>query len=414
MKNIVCFFLSCLLGESLLFSSHEMVFTSEKKKVKVVLLLDDYVCSEDQWCYLYGFKDWVSGNERTIFDSVFIPKGQHQIELQGEIYFATEFKVLFSQKGPNFSIPVEPNSCVIMQVEETDGEAFYYKNAIQGKFNNDYYAYWQEQIAYRNKLKVFFEAGQKDSIEFLKKNRFEYLITKLKSVKTSWEVWQGYIELNVEFPEKKVETNMLAKLIARKFPNDLKLQESVKNRKLAPISEESKRIGKRIFELQEAKSIIDTIDLSLGKQLILTFPNDKGDKISTKDSYMDYTLIDFWASWCKPCRKEVPFIKQAVKKYSDKIDIYAISFDADRKAWQKAIKEDSTEIFKQLIGTYPNGQPSRLLRELNIKAIPTNFLLDKERCIIAKDLRGEQLIHTLDSLINLCPPSPTTTSTDVM
>lgn len=400
MKNIVCFFLSCLLGESLLFSPHETVLTSEKKKVKVVLLLDDYICSEDQWCYLYGFKDWVSGNERTIFDSAFIPKGQHQIELQGEIYFATEFNVLFSRKGPNFSIPVEPDSCVIMQVEEPDGEAFYYKNAIQGKFNNDYYVHWQEKITYHNKLKDFIVAGQKDSIEFLKANRFKYLTTRLKSLKTSWKVGQEYIGLNIEFPEKKVETNMLAKLIARKFPDDLRLQESVKNRKLAPISEESKRIGKRIFELREAKSIIDTMDLSLGKQLILTFPNDKGDKISTKDSYMDYTLIDFWASWCKPCRKEVPFIKQAKQKYSDKIDVYAVSLDANREAWQKAIKEDSTEVFKQLIGTYPNGQPSRLLRELNIKAIPTNFLLDKESRIIAKDLRGEQLIYTLDSLIN--------------
>lgn len=69
-------------------------------------------------------------------------------------------------------------------------------------------------------------------------------------------------------------------------------------------------------------------------------------------------------------------------------------------ALEPSIKEDSTEVFKQLIGTYPNGQPSRLLRELNIKAIPTNFLLDKESRIIAKDLRGEQLIYTLDSLIN--------------
>lgn len=400
MKSTIYIFLSFLLGESLLSSSLETRLIPEKKTAKVVLLLDDYVCSEEQWCYLYGFKDWVSGNERAMFDSVFISKGQYRVELQGEIYFPTEFNILFSHKGPSFSIPIEPDSCVIMRIEETDGEVFHYKNAIQGQFNNNHYNHWQKEIAYRNKLKVFLADNQKDSIEHLKSERFQYLTNKLKTAKTGWEVWGEYITLNVEFPEKKVGTNALAKLIARKFPEHLALQESVKNRKLAPISKESKQIGERLFELRKAKSIIDTINLSLGQPLILTFPDNKGDKISTRDSDKDYTLIDFWASWCKPCRKETPFIKQAIQKYPNQLNVYAISLDNNREAWQKAIKEDSTEIFKQLIGTYPNGQPSRLLRQLNIHVIPANFLLDKKQRIVAKNLRGEQLIQTLDSLIN--------------
>lgn len=399
MKSIIYIFLSFLLGGFLLFSSFETMLSPEKKKAKVVLLLDDYVCSEEQWCYLYGCKDWVSGNERTMFDSVFISKGQHRVELQGEIYFATDFNILFSRKGPSFSIPIEPDSCVVMHIEETDGEAFHYKNAIQGQFNNSRYSQWQKEITYHNLLKEFLAENQKDSIENLKSERFKYLTDKLKTAKTGQEVFIYYIMLKVEFPEKKVETNALAKLIARKFPEHLTLQESVKNRKLAPVSKESKQIVERVFELRKSKSIIDTIDLSLGQTLILTFPNNKGDKISTGDSDKNYTLIDFWASWCKPCRKEAPFIKQAIQKYPDKLNVYAISLDSSREAWQKAVKEDSTEIFRQLIGTYPNGQPSRLLRELNIKSIPANILLDKDKRIIAKNLRGEKLIQTFDSLI---------------
>lgn len=399
MKSIIYIFLSFLLGGFLLFSSFETMLSPEKKKAKVVLLLDDYVCSEEQWCYLYGCKDWVSGNERTMFDSVFISKGQHRVELQGEIYFATDFNILFSRKGPSFSIPIEPDSCVVMHIEETDGEAFHYKNAIQGQFNNSRYSQWQKEITYHNLLKEFLAENQKDSIENLKSERFKYLTDKLKTAKTGQEVFIYYITLKVEFPEKKVETNALAKLIARKFPEHLTLQESVKNRKLAPVSKESKQIVERVFELRKSKSIIDTIDLSLGQTLILTFPNNKGDKISTGDSDKNYTLIDFWASWCKPCRKEAPFIKQAIQKYPDKLNVYAISLDSSREAWQKAVKEDSTEIFRQLIGTYPNGQPSRLLRELNIKSIPANILLDKDKRIIAKNLRGEKLIQTFDSLI---------------
>lgn len=400
MKATIYIFLSFLLGESLLSSPLGTKLTPEKKKAKVVLLLDDYVCSEDQWCYLYGFKGWISGNERTIFDSAFISKGQHRIELQGDICFPTNLNILFSRKGPGFSILIEPDSCVIMHIEETDGEAFHYKNAVQGQFNNNHYNYWQRTITYRNKLKEFLAENQKDSIDYLKAERFNYLITRLKTSKNGWTVFEGRCMLNVEFPEKKVETDALAKLIARKFPENISLQESVKNRKPAPISKESERIGERLFELRKVKSIIDTIDLSIGQPLVLTFPDDRGNKISTRDLDKDYTLIDFWASWCKPCRKETPFIKQAIRKYPNKLNVYAVSLDNNREAWQKAIKEDSTEIFKQLIGTYPNGQPSRLLRQLNIRVIPANFLLDKEQRIVAKNLRGEQLIQTLDSLLN--------------
>ena len=79
--------------------------------------------------------------------------------------------------------------------------------------------------------------------------------------------------------------------------------------------------------------------------------------------------------------------------------MYAVSLDDKRAAWQRAINEDSTQMFKHLIGTYPNGQRSRLLRQLNIEIIPTNFLIDNNQRIIAKDLHGERLLQVLDSLI---------------
>ena len=92
-------------------------------------------------------------------------------------------------------------------------------------------------------------------------------------------------------------------------------------------------------------------------------------------------------------------MKEAVAKYKDAVTVYAVSIDNKREAWQKAIEEDSTQEFLQMIGTLRNGTPTRLLKQLDIKTIPANFLLDKEKRIVAKDLRGEQLIQTLDSLM---------------
>lgn len=399
MKSIIYISLITLLGTFFSFPTKQTNSHSDKKKAKVILLLDDYTCSEDQWVYLHGFKSWISGNERAIFDSAFIPKGQHKIELQGNIPSANRFSVLFSKKGPSFGILIDPDSCVIINVEETDGEAVYYKKAIQGKLNNDNYDCWQEQIAYRSNLKKLLAEDKKDSIEYIKAERFKYLMTKLKSAKLGLIVFRTHFTLLGDFPEKSAEIEALTKSIARKFPEMVSLQEVVKNVNLAPMSENSKIIGERLSAITKKKTEIDLLDLSVGKKLELDFPNAEGEKISTTDLNIDYTLVEFWASWCKPCREEMPSIKQAILKHPSKFEVYAVSLDDNREAWQKAIELDSTRMFKHLIGTYPNKQQSRLLRQLNIKAIPTNFLIDKDKCIVAKDLYGENLLHALDSLI---------------
>lgn len=408
MKKILFILLSFLtlsisVNVQIAFSNTKMILAinsgPSEKRAKIVLLLDNYVCSEDQWIYLYGFKEWLSGNERVIFDSVFIEKGQCKAELQANIPIECEAAILFSKNGPNFSLPIEPDSCVIMNVEESDGESFSYKKAVKGEFNNSMYVFWQERMAYRSKLQDLISEDKKDSIEHLKSEWFIKSMNRLKTAKLGYIVHDAYIILSVDFPERKPEIKALSKLVAKKFPNHLMLQESVGNRKLAPISEKSKNAGERLFELRKNRLQIELLDLSLGSKLALTFFDIEGNKISTSNLDINYTLVDFWASWCKPCRQEMPTIKHALQKYPNNFAVYAVSLDDKREAWQKAINEDSTQIFKHLIGTYPNGQRSRLLRQLNIKVIPTNFLIDKEQRIIAKDLHGERLIQVLDSLI---------------
>lgn len=399
MKFIVCISLTAVFTIMLGFSSQKVNSDLKEKRAKIVLLLDNYVCSEDQWVYLYGFKEWVSGNERVIFDSVFIEKGQHTVELQANIPIECEAEVLFLKNGPNFSLPMEPDSCAIMNIEESDGESFYYKKAVKGEFNNSLYAFWRERITYRSKLQDLISRDEKDSINHLKAEWFIRSMDRLKTAKLGHIVYDAYIILSVDFPERKPEIKALSKLVAKKFPNHLMLQESVGNRKLAPISEGSKKAGDRLFELRENRPQIDLLDLSLGNKLELAFFDIEGNKISTSSLGIDYTLVDFWASWCKPCRQETPTIKYALQKYPNNFAVYAVSLDDKRAAWQRAINEDSTQMFKHLIGTYPNGQRSRLLRQLNIEIIPTNFLIDNNQRIIAKDLHGERLIQVLDSLI---------------
>jgi thiol-disulfide isomerase/thioredoxin len=100
-------------------------------------------------------------------------------------------------------------------------------------------------------------------------------------------------------------------------------------------------------------------------------------------------LIDFWASWCGPCRKENPKMVKIYQKYkSDGFEIFGVSLDRKRKNWLKAIKDDS------LTWSHVSdlkGWRTVVKEPYNIGAIPYTVLVDREGKIIAKGLRGAEL-----------------------
>jgi peroxiredoxin len=108
-----------------------------------------------------------------------------------------------------------------------------------------------------------------------------------------------------------------------------------------------------------------------------------------------YVLLDFWASWCGPCRKENPFVVGAYEKYKDKgFAILGVSIDTDRNAWQKAIKTDNL-IWAQLIDS-----TTEISKIYGIDAIPKNFLIDPSGKIVAKNLRGGALEDKLKEIFD--------------
>ncbi len=111
-----------------------------------------------------------------------------------------------------------------------------------------------------------------------------------------------------------------------------------------------------------------------------------------------YTLLDFWASWCAPCREENPTLIKAYNIYQSKgFEIVNVSIDTDELKWQKAIKEDEIGKWQHLIDT--TGWKSEILKEYHINSIPANFLIDQEGKIIAMNLRGEALLKKLEELL---------------
>lgn len=110
-----------------------------------------------------------------------------------------------------------------------------------------------------------------------------------------------------------------------------------------------------------------------------------------------YLLLDFWASWCAPCRRESPNIVKAYNKYHSRgFDIFAVSLDRSREAWLKAIAADHLDYVHASALKYWDSEPARLY---GIRSIPSNVLIDPQGRIIAKNLRGEQLQQFLATLL---------------
>lgn len=130
----------------------------------------------------------------------------------------------------------------------------------------------------------------------------------------------------------------------------------------------------------------------------LAYEDPDGKVIKLSDLRGQVVLIDFWASWCGPCRQENPNVVKTYNKYKDKgFTIYSVSLDTDKNKWIEAIKIDNL--------SWPNhvsdlkGWQSEAAAKYEVNSIPATFLLDKEGHIIDQNLRGGRLEQRLQEIL---------------
>ncbi len=120
-----------------------------------------------------------------------------------------------------------------------------------------------------------------------------------------------------------------------------------------------------------------------------TIDNLEGGKISLADFKGKYVLLDFWASWCQPCRQENPNLVKAYNTYKGKnFTIFGVSLDKDAAAWKQAVNADQ---LAWAHGSELMDFQGPTVQKYQIEAIPSSFLIDPQGKIIAKNLRGEEL-----------------------
>lgn len=135
----------------------------------------------------------------------------------------------------------------------------------------------------------------------------------------------------------------------------------------------------------------------------LAYENPKGEVLELKDLRGKVVLIDFWASWCGPCRRENPNVVEAYNKYHDAeftegsgFTVYGVSLDRNKSSWKKAIEADNLKWNYHVSDL--KGWSSEAAAKYGVRAIPSNYLIDEDGIIIGKNLRGNSLHKALENI----------------
>lgn len=129
----------------------------------------------------------------------------------------------------------------------------------------------------------------------------------------------------------------------------------------------------------------------------IQLPNTMDSMIKLSSLNGKVVLIDFWASWCAPCRAANPYVQKLYKKYKDQgFEVFAVSLDVKKDAWLKAIKKDKLTYIQVLDDA---GWNSKVAERFYVDALPTNFLLDKTGKIVAINIEGKEMFDTVKKLL---------------
>lgn len=168
-----------------------------------------------------------------------------------------------------------------------------------------------------------------------------------------------------------------------------------------PDNEPVNELHQQVLSLKNQFDAQESNDQSLRLQTKapeINLPSPDGEMIKLSEYRGKYVLLDFWASWCPPCRRENPNLVKIYDQYTNKdFEIFQVSLDKSGELWRKAIADDHLNWINVSELKYWD---SEVVKQYKISSIPANFLLDKDGIIIAKNLSGSELKEKLEDLLN--------------
>ena len=364
MKNKSSFILFVLIG-----------FTFKNSFAQQFKIFGNFEHSGSQWVYLEYLNDSLQKQTDSAYatDGKFVFKGTVAEPTKGFVYTSDE-KI-------QAQFFFEPGTTQI-----TGDTALQYSIITFGgnstKEYNDYNKREAPRTHTRDSIAELIFAVQKIGDTVAVKNQwkdFQLLLATHKREEEEWMLAHNHSAINAFLLYAMYNTS----------------ETIAKGDSLLSLMDENVKRSKYIRKREQIKQQVEKS--GVGKPVThFTQSDTSGKSISTKNFSGKYFLIDFWASWCGPCRKENPALVKAYRKFHPKgFEIISTSLDDERAKWIAAITKDS------LTWNHVSdlkGWENAAAQLYAVRSIPDNFLVDKSGTIIAKSLRGEELDAKLEEI----------------
>ncbi|WP_338378283.1 TlpA disulfide reductase family protein [uncultured Flavobacterium sp.] len=270
------------------------------------------------------------------------------------------------------------------------------KSIIGGTPNNEkFYEYNKSSQEIINRMLKFQEENQAKLVASQQKN--DTIV--YKQLMDQYGKFQDEMNLHskdfvTKNPKAFISVLLLENFLLRNYLTPVEIKEMYDK---LDVSIRETKSGKNIKTMLEAMSSVEIGSVAPD----FSAPSPDGKVISLKESMGKVTLIDFWASWCGPCRQENPNVVAMYKELHDKgLNIIGVSLDkeGDMQKWKDAIAKDGLT-WNQISNLKHWKEP--IAEQYNVKSIPATFLLDASGKIVAKDLRGEELKAKVKELLGV-------------
>ena len=256
---------------------------------------------------------------------------------------------------------------------------------------NDFFQKRQDQI---NRITTASEIAKKELIP----SYYDFMKDFIDRNKTSPAILMTLNDIQQNpFPFKN-EILFIKNVIEKKFKNETYLKQV--NQLLQYVNQQENLLAQQEQREKEEREIRKNLGLNIGDVAPdIRLQSPKGKTYQLSDLKGKVVLLDFWASWCRPCRAENPNVVRIYENNKAKgFTVFSVSLDQKKDSWENAIKADNLSWPYHVSDLA--GWNSVAAQKYGIRSIPSTFLLNKENRIVAYNLRGEELAQKIKALLN--------------